>query len=183
MVAKRIRRRTGVLATAILGGLVAGLLAAGLVVAFGNDDKNVRPLDPSEVPTPIASRWIRPDTGEFWNGDGSWDNRSLSDEQKAAKPWYDPRWKPFSDCMVERGFDVRASSSEAFAQKDLDELIRRLNIAMPDGQANKQLGPAGPAPGIAGAFLACADRWLTIAPDDYEKNGIRMLEPGEIPEP
>jgi hypothetical protein len=153
------------------------------VVAFGNDDKNVRPLDPSEVPTPVVNRWIAPDTGAFVNPGGPYDDRRLSEEEKARNPVFNPLWKPFSDCMVERGFDVRASSSEPFAQKDLDELIRRLNIAMPDGQANKQLGPAGPAPGIAGAFLACADRWLTIAPDDYEKNGIRMLEPGEIPEP
>ncbi|MCC7363715.1 MAG: hypothetical protein IT303_05045 [Dehalococcoidia bacterium] len=128
------------------------------------------------------SRWINPETGAFWNGDGPWDNRTLSDEAKQAEPWYDPRWKPFSDCMVARGYDVRASSSRPFAQEDLDRVIDQANVERA-GMDHRTLKPGEDPGGIAGAFLACANRWLTIAPDDYAANGIRWLEPGDLPAP
>lgn len=167
----------------IVPGVMVGLAGVGLMSAIADDDPNERPVMPDEAVLPVINRWVDWSTGAFWNPDGAWDNRIISDEEKAKSPWYDPRWKPFSDCMVAEGFEVRASASEPFAQKDLDALFVAVNEASPDGQANKKLGPAGPAPGVTGAFLKCADRWLTIGPDDYEKNGVTWLEPGELPEP
>jgi hypothetical protein len=139
-----------------------------------------RPIgDPSQLPPPPYNRFIRPDTGRFEVYE--WDDRALTATQKAAQPWYDPRWKPFSDCMIAEGYDVRADATKAFAQQDLDQVVTRANAQLPDANANKRIGGnTSGVPGIAGAFLRCAGRWLALAPEQY---GLERPEPGQVPPP
>src|SRR4051812_47917128 len=70
----------------------AGLIGSIIVAAQQGDPDHLPPPPTADVPPPPYNRWIRPDTGEFEAY--VWDDRSISDEQKAAEPWYDPRWKP-----------------------------------------------------------------------------------------
>jgi hypothetical protein len=138
--------------------------------------------DPTRLPPPPYNRFIRPDTGRLETT--LWDDRALSAAQKAAQPWYDPRWKPFSHCMADEGYDVRTDLTKPFAQEDLDEIVARANAQLPDGEANKRIGSnTDTIPGIAGAFLRCAGRWLALTPAEWPGNGIQRLEPGQIPTP
>lgn len=138
-------------------------------------------LDPRSVSPPVFSNWIRPDTGQFEAY--TWDDRPISEEAKAQQPWYDGRWQPFGHCMSAAGFETRPNPNQPFGQADLDRLIDKLNALNPDGAANKARLASEGFDGISGAFLQCADRWLTIRPDEWEKRGARPLEPGEIPGP
>ncbi len=139
------------------------------------------PVAPADLPPPPYNRWIRPDTGMFYAH--LWDDRPISQEAKDANPWYNPRWKPFSDCMVAEGFDVRPDPEKPFSQADLDELLRRANAELPDTEANKRIGSnIDDVPGFAGAFLRCG-YWLALQGDQLEAHGIQRLEPGEVPEP
>lgn len=171
------------LLTAALAGIVAaGVLSAVAVGGVGNSQEP--PPGRPTPPIPILNRWIRPDTGVFYMAAGPWDNRELPAEQKAATPWYDPRWKPFGACMRAAGFEVRTEPSKPVNQSDIDRIIGRLNSQNPDRAANKRIRPGDYSMGgFTGAFLQCADRWLAIQSEDFEKNGIRMLNPGEIPDP
>jgi hypothetical protein len=85
--------------------------------------------------------------------------------------------------MSAAGFETRPNPNQPFGQADLDRLIDKLNALNPDGAANKARLASEGFDGISGAFLQCADRWLTIRPDEWEKRGARPLEPGEIPGP
>ncbi len=177
-------RTTPILGFSAAAGVLAGLVAIGAMAGIADSrDPDQRPALEGEVPLPVINRWLAPDTGAFVNPDGPWDNRNLSAQEKAKGPWYDPRWRPFSECMAGEGHDVRVSTSVPFNQSDLDSIIARVNVQRPDGKANKALRRGDAVPGIAGTFLKCANRWLTIGPDDYEKNGIVWLEPGEVPLP
>lgn len=102
----------------------------------------------------------------------AWDDRELSPEQKAANPLPpDPRWAPFGECMAARGFETRAIPTQAFTQADLDRLLISVNAAMPNPEVNKQFAANAKLPGIAGAFVACADEWLSIPIEDFGKHG------------
>ena len=175
--AKQLWITLGVLTAGILGG---GIAAAALVPT----DEVVHPepyVSPAELPPPAFNRWIRPDTGEFWVP--AWDDRRLSDVQKLANPTYNPRWKPFSDCMVAAGFEVREDRSKAFSQADLDEVLHRVNHERPDTSANRGIGSGQKLTGIAGTFLDCADKWLALDRAEFSKSGVRDLGIGEVPEP
>ena len=176
------RRRTWILGLVLLAGLSAGVIVAGATVG---SDSIVHPEpynDPAELPPPAFSNWIRPDTGEFWIP-RVWDDRTLPEEEKAKAPWYNPRWAPFSKCVAGAGFDTRKDRSLPFAQADLDALVRQVNAARPDAEANKSVSNGAKLSGIAGTFLVCADRWLALPREELAANGLRQLAPGEVPEP
>jgi hypothetical protein len=104
-----------------------------------------------------------------------WDDRNLSDEEKAKDPWFNPSWAPFSECLAGRGLEVRADPSQQFAQADLDRLLARLNSEYPDTDANKAIpyDAKGKVEGDAGVFLDCAEAWLTKTPQEiYELTGV-----------
>ncbi|MGI8925944.1 MAG: hypothetical protein ACR2HN_04770 [Tepidiformaceae bacterium] len=151
-------------------GLAAGIVAGA--VAFGaQSDDDTKPHTALDGPPPPAfNRWISPATGRFTVP--RWDDRHISEEQKLAKPAPpDPRWAPFAQCMVVQGFAVPQGPDGSFGQVQLDGLLSSINAARPDDAANKAVG-AGPLPGVAGAFLTCADTWLAIPVKDFDKHGL-----------
>ena len=85
--------------------------------------------------------------------------------------------------MADGGYEVRSDTGAAFAQRDLDEVVRRVNEERPDREANLRVSGPDDVDGIAAAFPTCADQWLTIAYEDLGSRGLRCLEPGEVPEP
>lgn len=165
-----------------LAGVIACFTGAIVIAAEQRSESDLPPVDSADHSPPPYSRWIRPETGQFEAY--TWDDRPISDAEKRAQPWYDPRWKPFSDCMVAEGYDVRADPTKPFSQQDLDEVVDRANAELPDVSANKQIGSStGDLSGIAGAFMQCGDRWLALTRDQWLSEGIEKLEPGELPEP
>ncbi len=173
-----MNRRTIGLGGIALLGLGLGAIGAAASGALQSSDG---PFTAESGPQPPAvNRWVRGD-GKFVVD--AYDDRRLTDEEKALNPVYDPRWKPFSHCINAAGFVSGVSSTTPFSQTDMAQLVRRVNDERPDAAANKSIGPGTKVPGLAGAFLECADRWLTIERADYEKNGIKDLAPGEIPAP
>lgn len=104
-----------------------------------------------------------------------WDDRELSDEQKAADPVFNPAWVPFSQCLADRGLEVRPDPSQKFSQMDVDHLLERLNAEYPDVNANRQIPfhATGKMPGDAGTFLDCAEAWLLKTPQEvYDLTGV-----------
>lgn len=172
------------LLAAIAAGITLG--ATSIVIAFPlrSDDPAEPPVGGQTPPIPVLNRWIRPDTGVFWNSNGPWDNRNLPPEEKAATPWFDPRWRPFGHCMRDAGFETRSDPGKPLDEGDIGNIISRLNRENPDSAKNRAIRPGDYSMGgLTAAFLECADRWLAITPDEFAKNGIQMLDPGEIPEP
>ena len=179
--------RTGRVFSAF-GGTV--LFAAGAVACWGESGSKPLPSDtalqvatatPTEISPPTRNPWISPDTGRFEAH--VWDDRPISAAQKAEDPRYDPRWKPFSDCMVAEGFDIRSDPAKPFSQKDLDALVEQANRELPDPGLNRTIGSdIADIQGYAGAFLRCG-YWLALRPDEWAPHGIERLGPGESPEP
>lgn len=104
-------------------------------------------------------------------GVSQWDDRALSEREKAADPRLNPAWVPFSQCLADRGLKVRPNPSQPFTQADMDRLIVRLNVEYPDRDANNKLlfEPGGDAAN----FLECAHEWLTKSPQQiYEITGV-----------
>jgi hypothetical protein len=113
-----------------------------------------------------------------------WDDREISAAAKAAQPWFDPRWKPFSDCMAGKGHDIRPDPRKPFSQADLDMVVALANAERPDAAANRSIGgDTQSVGGIAGAFLECANEWLALPRSEWAAHGIQKLEPGQLPEP
>lgn len=167
-----------ILASAALAGVIGSLIVA----AQQGDDERLPYIDPTTFPHPPYNRWIRPDTGVFEAY--VWDDRPVPEAEKTATPWYDPRWKPFSDCMVAEGYEVREDATQPFGQRDLDKIVAMANAERPDTAANKRVGGnIDSVDGIAGAFLRCAGEWLAIQSQDWQDRGIQKLSPGELPEP
>ncbi len=169
------------LVSSLTFGLLAGALGAAIAAGV-TDDSPTRPLTEEDgPPPPTYNRFIRPDTGEFWDSYGAWDNRAISDEEKAKSSWYNPRWAPFSKCMAGAGFETRKDRALPFAQSDVDGLVAQVNAARPDRVANKAIGQNAKVGGIAEAFLVCAGKRLTLPTEELAANGLRQLEPGEVP--
>lgn len=165
-----------------LGVFLGALIVGGTVAAMARDgDSHTQPYEQRELPPPAFNRWIRPNTGEFWVPE--WDDRAIGVEQKAATPWYNPRWKPFSECIRQAGFSVRTDAAKPFGQADLDALLKRINQERPNAADNLTISDSRAVPGLAGAFLRCADEWLTVADEDLAKYGLKPLVPGEVPDP
>lgn len=157
-------------------GLLAG--AAGAVIAATGDVNHPEPYERSELPPPAFNRWIAPTTGLF--NVPLWDDRSLSIEERRADQWYNPRWKPFAECMASAGFQNVANASE-FWQDDLEALLAQINKERPDVLANRAVNTDTKLPGRPGAFLTCADQWLTLDRSEFSKYGLKDLLPGEKP--
>ncbi|MCC7366331.1 MAG: hypothetical protein IT303_18380 [Dehalococcoidia bacterium] len=160
---------TGV--AAILVGLVAGGLSSSA-------DEPSPPSGPvitrtEDAPLPQFRNPFINMEGRFFVH--QWDDRVISEEAKRADPWLNPAWEPFAGCLAGRGLEVRHDPSQPFDQDDLDTLLDRLNRAYPDPAANLRIPQrAGDSvPGDAGAFLACAEEWLTKSPQEiYELTGV-----------
>ncbi len=170
--------------TLLVGIAVVGLTfgAAG-ALALNNQGGPGTPPPPRGTadapPLPPQNRWIQ--YGEFFVE--PWDNRVLPPEVKAKTPWYDPRWRPFNQCLEGQNVLIRADRTKPFSQPDMDELVRQVNDARPDRNANRLIGTGDKVSGIAGVFLECADKWLSRDPSEYAAAGVRELLPGEVPAP
>lgn len=126
-----------------VGGLaLMASVAAALTVGAGEEpDKSLRPPPPTlddfsvvvregVTPPPAPPReMVLVDKNGFIRKP-QWDDRRLSDAEKAANPTVNPRWAPFARCMVAEGPATGVSPS-TFAQRDLDVIVDRLNAAGP----------------------------------------------------
>jgi hypothetical protein len=144
---------------------MVALAAIGAAV-MAADDPYGGPQTEDSVPPPAHSVWINP-RGEFEVWD--YDDRNLSDEEKAQDPIVNPRWAPFAECMAERDQDVVDGSPASMRQADLDALVDRLNSEHSDTEANRRISVAEDTSGLAADFLACADEWLNLSSEDLEE--------------
>ncbi len=103
----------------------------------------------------------------------TYDDRSLTDDQKANDPVFDPRWNPFACCLEQRGYGVRSSASDQVTQAHMDALLHRVNRDQPDTHANRQVNNGDRLAGLAGAFLDCADQWLRLTTEEVEALGLK----------
>jgi hypothetical protein len=168
-------------------GLVA-VMSAGLVllaavraddvarpVAGSSEDQEAQQpqtrIPATPEPPPPYNSWIDPITGRF--SVPEYDDRHLSEEQKAADPVFNPRWAPFARCMEDAGYEALAPGSTRFSQRDLDLLLERVNAERPDVAANRQVKTGDQLPGLPGAFLNCADQWLALSTEEMDALGLR----------
>ena len=178
------RHRVLALAAAGLATMVIG--AAAVVSATADDDPSVPKLpvsDEAEVdPRPIgAFQFWNPQVGFYVH---QWDDRQMSEEDKAKDPVSNPAWPPFEACMVAEGAPVRVRSIGPLTQAAISAFLGELNQANPDQEANLRLLQTPPAQrgalassGFSAvkavAFLKCADEWLTKSPKEvYETTGV-----------
>ena len=170
-----------------LAGLVALGASTGLVVTWVSgisDAKEPAGLPVSsdadvDPPPPLGFLFLRPDTGRFTVT--AFDDRELSDEAKAANPVFNPAWKPFADCLAQRGLAAGVFDPKGrFSQADLDRVLARVNADSPDRTANFALNgadaagrtalvAANPRTQSAVTFLECAGQWLTKSPEELYK--------------
>ena len=61
--------------------------------------------------------------------------------------------------------------------------MRQVNGARPDRNASQLIGTGDMVSGITGASLECADKWLLRDPSEDAADGVRELQPGEVPTP
>ena len=175
-----MNRRTILLVGIVALGLTFG--AAGALALNNQSGQDTPPAPRGTVDAPALprqNRWIQ--YGEFFVE--PWDNRALLPEAKAKTPWYDPRWRVFNGCLEGQNVFIRTDRTKPFSQSDIDELVKQVNGARPDRNANRLIGTGDKVSGIAGVFLECADRWLSKDPSQYAAEGVRELQPGEVPEP
>lgn len=166
---KRMRKR-------LLVGIGAAIVAFAMLSLSGCGDEGQGPRSTTVVSTPPhLNPWIDPQTGRFTVGD--FDDRELSVEVRRQYPLTDPRWAPFAECMNTAGYSV--GDPKAFSRATLDDLLARLN-ATTNPQENRLLDAGATLPGLPGAFLECADRWLSIPVSDFPKHGFTIVFP-EIP--
>ena len=96
---------------------------------------------------------------------------------KEKYPLIDPRWRPFSACMNSGGFAVGAP--DAFQKADLTRSLATVNAAS-SPVTNLRLSAGDSLPGMPGAFLKCADQWLSIPVSEFPKYGFVTVFP-DIP--
>ncbi len=182
--------------TLSLGAVGVGL-ALALVGAFAVMTSQTRATTPRQGPFTPEEIGLPPEiVTEFMDAQGQftaplWDSRQLSDAQKAADPVFSPGWKPFSACMANAKFELRANPARPYVQADLDQLLARLNRENPEPHANLRLSARGAAqrpPGLASSYLGCAEQWLRKTPKQiYEITGEpNFWYPGEksiVPKP
>ena len=126
-------------------------------------------------PPPPFNRWVDPQSGKFVVPE--FDDREIGVEMKEQYPLVDPRWRPFSACMNAAGFVVGAP--DAFQKADLTKLLAGANGAS-SPLAKLKLNAGDALPGLAGAFLKCADQWLAIPVSEFPKYGFVTVFP-DIP--
>lgn len=166
------------LAVLAITGTIIGATVAVVAVRVDGDESAA---DNVPDPPPAYNRFIAPDDGRYYVL--PWDDREISEDAKAATPWYDARWRPFGHCMADLGYEVRLDPGTPYSQSDLDELVRRVNESNPDTTRNRQVSGPEDVDGIARAFLLCAGQWLTIPYEDLNEHGLTFLEPGDVPAP
>lgn len=112
-----------------------------------------RALYPSgQAPTPLPhSRFARED-GIFFIP--PYDDRRLSDAQKAADPVRNPRWPAFVRCMQATGLGLGIRDPEQASQSDIDALMAEVNRAGPSYVWSPR-GPLYQASPGGDAFLRC----------------------------
>lgn len=77
---------------------------------------------------PPRSRFV---TGEGFYFLPPWDDRHLSEAEKAADPWIDPFWPAFVECMQAGGVGVGSTTPETARQPDIDRLVAEVNESGP----------------------------------------------------
>lgn len=112
-----------------------------------------RALYPSgQAPTPLPmSRFARED-GLFVIPE--YDDRRLSEAQKAADPVRNPRWPAFVRCMQAAGLGLGIRDPEQASQADIDALMAEVNRAGPSYVWSARGPLYQPSPG-GDAFLGC----------------------------
>jgi hypothetical protein len=158
------------LAVALLAAYTGGFARSAQSTADLRDGAAPAQIDSPEPPPPV-NRWIDPATGEFIVG--VYDDRHMSEEDKAKDPVYDPRWDPFAACVRQEGYEPLSPGSPWFVQADMDALLARVNAERPDTTANRRVNTGDSLPGLAGAFLKCADEWLALTPEQAKANGFQ----------
>src|SRR5687768_15084279 len=97
---------------AILGiGLAATSVGAvGIVTSSLADEPERKPIESvaEAPPAPALTFQFISSEGEFRVS--TWDDRALSEAQKAADPSFNPAWEPFAACLEQRGVPARAQS-------------------------------------------------------------------------
>ena len=175
-----MNRRSTLLVSIAAIGLTFGAVGALAVNIQSGPEAAPPPRGMADgPPLPRQNRWIQ--QGEFVVE--RWDNRVLPPEAKAKTPWYDPRWRVFNGCLEGQNVFIRTDRTKPFSQLDMDEFVKQVNGARPDRNANRLIGTGDKVSGIAGVFLECADKWLSRDPSAYAAEGVRDLQPGEVPEP
>lgn len=165
------QHKVGVAVTA--AALALGALTAAVAVnGFSGDNVHPQPHLPSEATPPHFNPWIDPQTGRFTVRD--FDDRELSVEVKRQYPVTDPRWGPFAECMNTAGYSV--GDPKGFSRATLDDILGRLNVTT-NLQENRLLDAGATLPGMPGAFLKCADTWLSIPVSDFPKHGFTIVFP------
>lgn len=79
-------------------------------------------------PPPARSRFV---THEGFYDLPPWDDRHLSEAEKAADPWIDPFWPAFVECMQAGGIGVGTTTPETARQADIDRLVAEVNESGP----------------------------------------------------
>lgn len=176
----------------LTGGGVLALavtLAIGVLIASG-----MFAQDPPKPPFP-DERDAPPPGRSFQFIDGTrgvfrvetWDDRDLTEEERAADPVYNPAWEPFGECVRGRGVELSPRTGERLTQADIDGFVERINAESPRRDENLDLAARSPAEREAAVqarphqrnaavFLDCAEEWLTLSPQAlYERTG----EPNE----
>ena len=173
-------RGAGKYTAAALALIAVGAALTTGALALTNSRADQPPPPPAAAVTDVAKGPPPPSRNQFIDITGRffvvpWDDRELSLEQKVANPSYDPAWEKFAQCAAQGGLDAKLDNSQKFSQVDLDRLIGQLNREYPNAEANKHIPAkaAGKVSGHAGAFLACAEEWLTKTPQEmYELTGV-----------
>jgi|GEM_PF-3967985 len=169
---------------ALLASLAIGVLFAS--GTFAQDPPKPPFGDERDAPTPGRSfQFIDGTVGRFRVA--TWDDRNLTNEEKAADPVFNPAWEPFGECVRGRGVSLPPQAGQRLTQADLDGFVERRNAQSPRRDENLDLAAKKPAERTAAiqarphqrdaaVFLDCAEEWLTLSPQAlYERTG----EPNE----
>lgn len=93
------------------------------------DLSNAPCKDTSQCPPP-------PPRSHFINQQGffelpRWDDRDLTDDEKAQDPRRDPFWPAFVQCLQDRGVGVGVTTPDGATQTDIDRLVAEVNESGP----------------------------------------------------
>lgn len=167
------------------------LLAAGAILILrtletGNDaasadtEKDTKPTPANQTPVFESTSEAPPPPYlfRFVEADGyvslpRWDDRQLSQEEKDANPWINPRWAPFNRCMVAAGLGLPDKST--LLQHDIDAIIASVNESGPFLRRNEAGGLEVIESEVLAAYAACFEATLAVLPDDLAD----ILEPGD----
>lgn len=109
--------------------------------------------DPATAPTPLPNR------SAFITEEGflrlpQFDDRHISEEEKAQNPWRDSAWAPFIRCMQEDGFGTYIVDPDVTTQADINQLVYEVNQYGPFYRQTTRGFEYQPTP-ASDAFLRC----------------------------